>query len=185
MERVKKGVRKASREKIKVGENELEEIEEFAYLGSIITKKAKMESEISKRVAQAEIFYQQVRKLLWDEDFPIKCKLLLYKVYYLPILTYGAVTWSLGERDSSRIQAAEMKFVRSIAGVSKLDKIKSREIRKQVGVEKLLFKLGRERLRWYGHVKRMGKQRIPRAELEEETKAPEDLVDQERGGRTN
>ena len=59
-----------------------------------------------------------------------------------------------------------MKFLRSVRGVTKIDKIRSREIRKELGLKRLRFKLGRERLRWFGHMKRMGTERIPRREFE-------------------
>jgi hypothetical protein len=86
----------------------------------------------------------------------------MYKSYFVAILTYGAVRWTLGGLQKQRIQAAEMKFLRSIAGVTKMDKIRSKEIRKRLSVERLSYKIGKERLRWFGHMKRMDQDRIPR-----------------------
>ena len=38
----------------------------------------------------------------------------MYKVYFSPIVTYAADTWTMTKRDESRLQAAEMKFLRSM-----------------------------------------------------------------------
>jgi Reverse transcriptase (RNA-dependent DNA polymerase) len=151
---------------IRLQEKELKETDMFKYLGSVITKKATIEEEVKQRIRKAEIFYQSVRKLLWNEDFPTKCKLIMFKMYFLPILMYGAVTWSIGGKEERQLQAAEMKFLRSVKGVTKIDKVKSTKIRKELGVERLGFKLGRERLKWFGNMKRMPMKRIPRREFE-------------------
>jgi hypothetical protein len=153
-------------DKIRLKGEELKTLDEFRYLGSIVTNEARIGREIQKRVQQAEGFYQKVRKLLWNENFPRKCKTLLYNSYFVPILTYGAVTWTTGWKEESRIQAAEMKFLRSIAGVSKIERKKSKIIRREIGVERLQYRIGRERLRWYGHMKRMEEDRMPRMEYE-------------------
>jgi hypothetical protein len=59
-----------------------------------------------------------------------------------------------------------MKFLRSIAGVSKIERKKSKNIRRELGTERLQYRIGRERLRWYGHINRMEEDRIPRMEYE-------------------
>ena len=159
--------------KIKLGGIELQEKEEFKYLGSIVTKDGKCDIEVRKRITQAEGFYQSVRKLLWNEDFPIQCKVLLYKMYYIPILTYGSVTWTMGWKEESQMQAAEMKFIRSMAGISKIEKKRSKDIRKKCGLERLQYKIGRERLRWYGHMMRMDSERIPKMIFENAEKRGE------------
>lgn len=159
------------RKKIILRGEGLEVKDQFKYLGSLLTSDAKIDEEVRKRVSQATSFYQLVRKLLWNESFPKRCKLLMYNSYFVPILTYGAVKWTIGGLQEQRIQAAEMKFLRSVAGVTKMDRIRSREIRKRLGVERLSFKLGKERLRWFGHMKRMTRDRIPRREYEKSTRA--------------
>jgi hypothetical protein len=75
----------------------------------------------------------------------MKCKMIMYKMYFTPILTYASVTWLVGGKERSQLQAAEMKFLRSVLGVSKMEKIRNNKIRKELGVESLEFKMGRDR----------------------------------------
>ena len=54
------------------------------------------------------------------------------------------------ERVRSRVQAAEMGFLRRISGLTLLDKVKSADIRESLNIELLLLRLERSQLRWYG-----------------------------------
>ena len=65
----------------------------------------------------------------------------------------------MNEKVRSRIQAAEMEFLRKIRGLTLLDKVKSADIRKSLNIESLLLRLERSQLRWYEHVTRMPQQR--------------------------
>ncbi|CAM1298591.1 Uncharacterised protein r2_g827 [Pycnogonum litorale] len=52
----------------------------------------------------------------------------------------------------SRIQAAEMAFLRRMAGFKMLDRVRSSEIRVTFQVEPLLLQIERPQLRYYRHV---------------------------------
>ena len=51
-----------------------------------------------------------------------------YKVVARPTLLYGSETWVTTERDVTRLEAAEMRFLRSVKGYTRLDKIRSEVI---------------------------------------------------------
>src|SRR5699024_6250922 len=78
------------------------------------------------------------------------------------ILTYGHESWILTERTRSRVQAAEMRFLRRIVGVTRMDRIRNVDIRTALGVEPLLLSVEKSQMRWYGHVLRMAPDRLPR-----------------------
>ena len=59
-----------------------------------------------------------------------------------------------------------MKVLRTIGGVTRLDRLKNEQIRTDLNVEPVLITIERERLRWYGHVMRMDESRIPRRYLQ-------------------
>ena len=67
------------------------------------------------------------------------------------------------ERMRSRVQAAEIGFLRRGAGVSLKDRVRSSAIREVLGVEPLLFCVEWSQLRWFGHL---------RASDEDATRAP-------------
>ena len=153
--------RKEGRGKIKLNGNILEVVKSFKYLGSVITEDGKITEEIGKRIQQANSFYQCVRGIVWNRDVPKKCKRVLYTTYYEPILTYAAGTWTTTKRLESRIQSAEMKFLRSIEGKTRKDRVRNEEIRKRTGIWKLQDRIETTKLKWYGHMMRMGEERVP------------------------
>ena len=53
-----------------------------------------------------------------------------YKVVARPALLYGSETWVITKWDVTCLEAAEMRFLRSVKGYTRLDKIKNDIIRK-------------------------------------------------------
>ena len=75
----------------------------------------------------------------------------------------------LPKRDDSRIQASEMKFLRSMIQKTRKDKVRNEKIREQAGINQSLKEtITRARLRWFGHVKRMTEGRIAKQWLHTE-----------------
>ena len=50
-----------------------------------------------------------------------------YKVVARPSLLYGSETWVTTKRETTRLEAAEIRFLRSVTGYTVLDKIRSEE----------------------------------------------------------
>jgi len=57
-----------------------------------------------------------------------------YKVLSRPTLLYGSETWATTTRDMTRLEAAVMCFPRSVEGYTRLDKIRSEVIRKELEI---------------------------------------------------
>ena len=54
-----------------------------------------------------------------------KAKLSIYRSIYVPTLTSGHELWVVTERMRSQIQAAEMSFLRRVAGLSLRERVRS------------------------------------------------------------
>ena len=159
---------------IRIGGEVLKKVESFKYLGSVIEESGRNDKEISERGRQAHGFLQSVRGLVWSRDVPQKSKQVLYRTYYVPILTYASETWVMKKRQVSRIQACEMKFQRSRLGITRRDRVRNETVREMVKEKPLQETIEKSRMCWYGHVKRMQDDRIPRRthEMEMEGKRP-------------
>ncbi|XP_076037279.1 uncharacterized protein LOC143022795, partial [Oratosquilla oratoria] len=60
---------------------------------------------------------------------------------------------------SSKVQAAEMRALRLIKGVTRFDHIRNDAISQELEVEGIFEIVERAQLRWFGHVKRMDQER--------------------------
>uniref|UniRef100_A0A8D8LKZ5 Craniofacial development protein 2 n=2 Tax=Cacopsylla melanoneura TaxID=428564 RepID=A0A8D8LKZ5_9HEMI len=151
---------------VKLDGKELNKVQQFKYLGSTISEKGTITEEINNRINTSSRFYNCIKGIIWNKNVPLKCKRTIYQTYFVPILTYGSETWTVKRKEESRIQAAEMKFLRSTVGKTRRDRIRNENIRSMVGTEKLQNRIEKTRLRWYGHVKRMDDNRIAKKMLE-------------------
>ena len=60
----------------------------------------------------------------------------------------------------------EMKCLRSLVGVSRIDKVMNEEVRRRAGIERELASIADQRvLRWFRHVERMDENRVARKVL--------------------
>ena len=73
-----------------------------------------------------------IRKLLKKARTDTHMK--FYKVVARPTLLYGGKTWVTIKRDTTRPEAAETQFLRSVKGYTRLDKIRSEVIRKELEI---------------------------------------------------
>ena len=91
---------------------------------------------------------------------------IAYTTILRPILLYGSESWALTNKTKSKIQAAEMKILRVIKGVTRRDRLRNVDIRDELGITSILDIVERNKLRWYGHVQRMEEDRLPKIMLE-------------------
>ncbi|KAK3522195.1 hypothetical protein QTP70_027689 [Hemibagrus guttatus] len=145
-----------------VGEEVLPQVEEFKYLGVLFTSEGRMDREIDGRTgAAAAVIRSMYRSDVVKKELSQKAKLLIYQSIYVPTLTYGHKLWVMTERVRSRIQVAEMSFLRRVVGRSLRDSVRSSVTWEELGVEPLLLHIERGQLRWLGHLFRMPPGRLP------------------------
>jgi len=87
------------------------------------------------------------------------------KVVARPSLLYGSETWVTTKRDMTRLEAAEMRFLRSVKGYTRLDKIRSEVIRKELEISGIQDERSKHKQNWIKHLERMDNTRLPKHAL--------------------
>ncbi|KAK3522059.1 hypothetical protein QTP70_022619, partial [Hemibagrus guttatus] len=147
---------------LQVGGEFLPQVEEFKYLRVLFTSEGRMDREIDRWIgAAAAVMRSMYRSVVVKKELSWKAKLSIYQSIYVPTLTYGHELWVMTKRIRSRIQAAEMSFLRRVAGRSLRDRVRSSVNREELRVEPLLLHIKRGQLRWLGHLFRMPPGRLP------------------------
>uniref|UniRef100_A0A3B5Q4K1 Reverse transcriptase domain-containing protein n=1 Tax=Xiphophorus maculatus TaxID=8083 RepID=A0A3B5Q4K1_XIPMA len=140
----------------------LPQVEEFKYLRILFANGGRREREINRRIGAASAVKRALyRSVVVKKELSQKAKLSIYRSIYVPTLIYSHELWVMTERTRSRIQAAEMGFLRRVAGLSLRDRVRSSVIREGLRVEPLLLHIERSQLRWLGHLVRMPPGRLP------------------------
>jgi hypothetical protein len=78
---------------------------------------------------------------------------------------YGAEVWQIPTREINKILSTEMVVLRRSARKSRLERIKNEHIKEIMGVKEkpdIIDIIERKKLQWYGHVKRMQEERLPK-----------------------
>ena len=91
-------------------------------------------------------------------------RLKFYKVMALPTLLYGSENWTFMKGQASRIQAAEMRFLRHVAGYRPTlhDHRKNTDIRQELSIMSIFDRIGQFRLNRWEHLCQMDDCRIPK-----------------------
>jgi len=134
---------------------------DFRYLETTLTNRNSVQEEIKSRMKSGNACYHSVQNLL---SSILISKILKIKIVF-PVGLYGCETWSLPLREERRLKVFENRVLRRIFG-PKRDEV--------TGEWRKLHNLGRNilysspnivrviksrRMRWAGHVARMGESR--------------------------
>jgi hypothetical protein len=104
-----------------------------------------------------------LNSVFWSKTVLHKTKKLMDQALVQSILLYGAETWTLNTQQENKLLATEMDFWRRSARKSRKEKVRNVTIREIMEVGKNILEVTEEkRLRWFGHVKRIPENRLPR-----------------------
>jgi hypothetical protein len=113
---------------------------------------------IFKKIKRFQNICGPIRKHLKKTrtDTQMKC----YKFVARSTLLYGSETWVTTKRDMTRLEAAEMRFLRSVQGCTRLNKIISEIIGKELEISGIQEVSIKRKQNWINHLERMDKNRF-------------------------
>ena len=77
-------------------------------------------------------------------------------------MKFGSEAWVLKKREKQRLEAAQMKFLRHLLGITKLDKEKNQCISEKTGAQNIVKEIKQYQEKWLQHVQRMDTDIIPK-----------------------
>ena len=121
--------------------------------------------EIKHRINMGNACYYSVEKLLSSSLLSKNLKVRIYKTVILPVVLYGCETWTLTLREEHRLRVFENKVLRKIFGAKRDEvtgewrKLHNTELHALYSSPDIIRNIKSRRLRWAGHVARMGESR--------------------------
>ena len=116
---------------IKIKGQRLEEMENFKYLGAIISNEGS-NPEILSRIAQTTAALSRP-KILWrDKNISLASKVKLMRTLILSTFLYACESWTLTAEIERRIQALEMRCYRRLLNISYKDHVTNEEVRNRI-----------------------------------------------------
>ena len=87
------------------------------------------------------------RQVFERKELSKATKLRVINAMVVPPLLYGSETWTW-KRHKSKIQAKEMRYLRKVEGVTRLDRVSNEDIRRRLGAEAVLAVADRKKKEW-------------------------------------
>ena len=139
----------------------LEEVDQFKYLGSVIAADGGVEADVRHRVNEGCKVLGAIKGVMKNRGLGMDVKKVWYEKVIVPTVMYSSELWGMKVSERRRLNVFEMKCLRSMAGVSMLDRLRNEEVRERTGVRKeLAGRVDMNVLRWFGHVVRMDNERL-------------------------
>ncbi|EYC06858.1 hypothetical protein Y032_0073g739 [Ancylostoma ceylanicum] len=85
--------------------------------------------------------WRSVTGVLCDKNIPERLKSKVYRTVVRPVALYGAECWAATKEVERRLSGMEMKMLRWMAGITRLDRICNQDIRQRFGVAPITDKL--------------------------------------------
>jgi Reverse transcriptase (RNA-dependent DNA polymerase) len=140
--------------------DEIEVVDEFVYLGSLVTADNDTSREIQRRIMAGNRAYFGLRRTLRSNKVRRTTKLTIYKTLIRPVVLYGHETWTMLAEDQRALAVFERKVLRTICGGVQMDdgtwrRRMNHELHQLLGEPPIVHTAKIGRLRWAGHVIRM------------------------------
>ena len=117
--------------KVSVLGHDVEVVDSFVYLGSCIDIAGGSETDICRRIEITRTCMKALDRNIWRSSISLQTKIRLYNVYILPILLYGADTWSMTSTSSRQIDAYDQWCLRHILRIPYTAHVTNDDVRRR------------------------------------------------------
>ena len=134
---------------------DIEDVEEFLYLGSIMSTDGSSDAEVKARLAKARHSFRTLRNFWKNGNISQNTKLRIFKTNVLSTLLYGAESWKITETVLRKLEVFQRKCLRSILRIFWPNVISNDDLYTRTHFLPLTDVILKKRWRWIGHVLRM------------------------------
>ena len=106
------------------GEN-LERVNTFKYLGATLAENGDLDAEMTHRIQSGWKNWKRISGILCDRRISLRVKGKVYRTVVRPAMLYGAETWAVKKAHEKKLDVAEMRMLRWMSGVTKMDRIRN------------------------------------------------------------
>ena len=145
-------------QRIKANDEQVDEVEEFLYLGALLDKEGGATKDIQQRLSKARQTFYRLRRI-WDcNEISRKTKVQLFKTIARAVLMYGCEAWKLTKTEAKKLGAFQYKCMKRILRIRWPRTISHQQIQETTGVSRTSDEIRRRRWNWIGHILRKNRQ---------------------------
>ena len=139
---------------VQMGNDKLEVVTDFCYLGDMISAERGRELSSITRCKSAWSKFRQLLSLLTNPHLLFTTRGQIYNTYIRAVMLYSSETWSLTTPSLNRLKRNDSARIRWICKARVEDRISAEKLHAKLGIQNIESALRCHRLRWFGHVVR-------------------------------
>lgn len=143
----------------------IEQVEKFQYLGSIITPDGGAEEDVKNRIRLATAAFSKLRNVWFSHRISLNLKLRIFSSNVKSVLLYGSETWKVTRRLTQMLQVFVNKCLRKICGIFYPKVISNVNLLQKTDQSPIADEIGKRKWRWIGHTLRKASGDIARQAL--------------------
>ena len=137
------------------GDKPADIVEEFTYLGSILSNDGSILKDLMHRITKASAVVGRPSALWRKPSISRKTKMRIYYTSVGSVLLYGAETWPATQSVLSTVNISQTKHLRRIEGLRWHDFVSNENLLALTAQTSFSVQLAQRTLRWYGYPLRM------------------------------
>ena len=113
----------------------LNAVEHFTYLGSVISNDATVSKDLDNRLSKASSSFGRLSKRVWQsQSLRLSAKIQVYRAVVVPISLYGAEIWVLCRKQIRLLEWFHQRCLRSDLGIKWQDHVSNEEVLKRASL---------------------------------------------------
>ena len=139
------------------------QVNNVVYKGGNISENGQMDVEVRRRIKAGADAWINVEGVMVDRNISRKLKGMVLDSCVVTASIYGLETLALSELNQHKLQLRENNWIRSIAGVKRVERRRMKDLREEVGTNACIVgKIVKSRMKWAGHKVRMKDDKLPK-----------------------
>jgi hypothetical protein len=159
------GAKTQRAQQIVVGNETIDDVERFTYLGSILATDGGSEIDAKCRIGKAAAVFRRLEKVWKSQKLDLKAKLRLYHSIVLPTVLYSCETWKVTEAISKKLDVFHQRCLRRILKISYRDHVTNKDVLERTQSRRLRDIVTERRMRFAGHILRLDNDRCAKMAL--------------------
>jgi hypothetical protein len=151
---------------IYVSGGQVEQVGHFTYLGSTIALNGEVLPDITARIGKAGGVFQKLLPIWRMCSISLRVKIFLFRSIVLPVMLYACETWKSSKAINHKVDVFMQRCLRKIMGITWRDHITNEIVLQRARLEKPSSLIMARRVRFAGHIWRMGEERPAKIAME-------------------
>ena len=139
-------------EKVTLGNEKIDQVGSFNYLGMFISKDGGSSEDVKSRVAKAQGVFSQLKKVWKNRKISLQTKIRILEATVMTVVKYGSEAWTLRKADGNLLDVFQRNCLRIVLGTRLTDRISNSRLYEKCGSIPLSRAIMKERLKWLDHV---------------------------------